>query len=335
MWQFEYPWLLLLLPMPWLAYSLLPAYRETRSAVRVPFFYAMNRAVGTGTVGGLTGGRWQLPLNLLVWALVLAACARPVIAERAIEKQLPVRDLMLAIDISQSMETTDYRNAQGEQTDRLTAVKTVVRDFIAKRKDDRIGLVVFGSGAYPQVPLTLDHASLELLLDEVGIGMAGPSTALGDAIGLTIKLLDKTKEQQKILILLTDGNDTGSAITPAHAAKMAAAAGIVVHTIGIGDPQASGDAKVDLQTLQDISSITGGRFFKAEDSSTLQQVYDTLDRLTPHEVKTFTHQPKRELFWMPLGLAAGLLVFAHLLAAAWQASSWRRPVKEEAGRYGS
>ena len=160
--------------------------------------------------------------------------------------------------------------------------------------------------------------------------MAGPNTALGDAIGLTIKLLQNAEEQDKVLILLTDGNDTGSAITPEHAAQMAKSAGIVVHTIGIGDPQASGDAKVDLQTLRDIAQATNGRFFRAGDSQALQEVYATLDRITPHRVKTFSHQPKRDLFWIPLGAALLLLFFAQGLAAlASRAVAGRRRSRAE------
>ncbi|MDZ3992148.1 VWA domain-containing protein [Pseudomonas sp. Teo4] len=315
MWQFDYPWVFLLLPVAWLAYRLLGHYQEGRSALRVPFFAAMSRAIGKqpGEVGA-SAGRAQLLLNLLVWCLLVAACARPVLVEKPIQREQPIRDMMLAIDISQSMEATDYTNANGENTDRLSAVKSVVRDFIAKRKDDRIGLIVFGTGAYPQAPLTLDHASLLLLLDGVGIGMAGPNTALGDAIGLTIKALKDTQEQEKVLILLTDGNDTSSAITPDHAAQLARANGIVVHAIGIGDPQATGDDKVDLATLQAIARTTGGQFFRADDRQALQQVYATLDRLTPHKVQTFSHQPKRDLFFWPLGAAAGLLLAGQLLA---------------------
>lgn len=322
MWQFDYPWVFLLLPLAWLAYRLLAPYQEGRSALRVPFFAAMSRAVGKqpGQANG-SGGRAQLLLNVLVWCLLVAACARPVLVEKPVQREQPIRDLMLAIDISQSMEATDYSDADGQRTDRLTAVKAVVRDFIARRKDDRIGLIVFGTGAYPQAPLTLDHASLLLLLDEVGIGMAGPNTALGDAIGLTIKALENTNEQEKVLILLTDGNDTSSAITPDHAARLAQANDIVVHTIGIGDPHATGDAKVDLATLQAISRTTGGQFFRADDRQALQQVYATLDRLTPHKVQTFSHQPKRDLFVWPLGVGAAALLASQLLAVAWS----RRP----------
>lgn len=333
MWQFDYPWVVLLLPLPWLAYRYLGAYREAHSALRVPFFAAMSRAIGQQPGSpGAGGGRWQLLLNLLVWALVMAACARPVWVEQAIEHEQPIRDMMLAIDISQSMQTQDYTDANGAQSDRLTAVKGVVRDFIAQRKDDRIGLIVFGTGAHPQAPFTLDHASLEVLLDEVGIGMAGPNTALGDAIGLSIKLFEKAKEQEKVLILLTDGNDTASAITPAHAAQLARQQGVVVHTIGIGDPQASGEAKVDLAALQGIAKATGGRFFRADDRQALQAVYATLDQITPHKVKTLSHQPKRDLFWLPLGAALLLLVLSHTLAALFSRFSPQRQPSVQSGR---
>ncbi|PYC25494.1 hypothetical protein DMX02_05435 [Pseudomonas jessenii] len=313
MWQLDYPWLLLLLPLPWLAYRYLPAYNEARSAVRVPFFAAMSRAVGEAP--GIVGNRrnhWQLLLNVLVWALILLAAARPVFVEKPIERQQPVRDLMLAIDLSQSMETEDFTNANGEKINRLAAVKEVVQGFIDKRKEDRLGLIVFGTGAYPQAPLTLDHASLSLLLADTGIGMAGPNTAIGDAIGLSLKLLDKAHEQEKVLILLTDGNDTSSAITPDHAAEMAANKGVIIHTIGIGDPSASGEAKVNLSALEQIAKTTGGQFFRAEDRNALDQVYATLDRLTPHQVKTLSHQPQRELFYWPLGAAVALLALYHL-----------------------
>ncbi|CAI8828007.1 vWA domain-containing protein [Pseudomonas sp. IT-P395] len=313
MWQLDYPWLLLLLPLPWLAYRYLPTYNEARSAVRVPFFAAMSRAIGEAP--GIVGNRrnhWQLLLNVLVWALILLAAARPVFVEKPIERQQPVRDLMLAIDLSQSMETEDFTNTNGEKINRLAAVKEVVQGFIDKRKDDRLGLIVFGTGAYPQAPLTLDHASLSLLLADTGIGMAGPNTAIGDAIGLSLKLLDKAHEQEKVLILLTDGNDTSSAITPDHAAEMAANKGVIIHTIGIGDPSASGEAKVNLSALEQIAKTTGGQFFRAEDRNALDQVYSTLDRLTPHQVKTLSHQPQRELFYWPLGAAVALFGLYHL-----------------------
>ncbi|MFF7110090.1 vWA domain-containing protein [Pseudomonas sichuanensis] len=315
MWRFDYPWVFLLLPLAWLAYRWLRPYHEARSALRVPFFSALRQALGQGPGSStINAGGWQLLLYGLAWLLLLVACARPVLVEQPIRHVQPSRDLMLAIDISQSMQAKDYSSADGQRSDRLTAVKAVVRDFIAQREGDRIGLILFGSGAYPQAPLTLDHASLQLLLDEAGVGMAGPNTALGDAIGLTIKLLAPAKEQEKVLILLTDGNDTGSAITPEHAARLAREHGIVVHAIGIGDPAATGEDKVDLHSLQVIAQTTGGRFFRADDRAALQQVYATLDQITPHDVTTLSHQPRRDLFVWPLGAALAVLLLGQGLA---------------------
>jgi Ca-activated chloride channel family protein len=250
---------------------------------------------------------WQLLLNLLVWVLILLAAARPVFVEKPIERQQPVRDLMLAIDISQSMETEDFTNASGQKINRLAAVKEVVQGFIDKRKDDRLGLIVFGSGAYPQAPLTLDHASLSLLLDDTGIGMAGPNTAIGDAIGLSLKLLDQAHEQEKVLILLTDGNDTSSAITPDHAAAMAAAKGVVIHTIGIGDPtrlrRSQGQPVRALSRLpkppaaSSSAPKTATRWIR----STAPSI-----KLTPHQVKTLSHQPQARVVLLATGRGDGV-----------------------------
>ncbi|WPO98098.1 VWA domain-containing protein [Pseudomonas sp. HR96] len=330
MWQLDHPWLLALTLLAWPAWRYLPDYRERQRALRVPFFNALSQAVGqTPKRQGLRRHLVQLGLNLLVWLLLVIALSRPVWVQPPLLHQQPTRDLMLAIDISQSMETRDYSLADGSKVDRLSAVKQVVQGFIQQRKDDRLGLIVFGSGAFAQAPLTLDHASLALLLEQVGIGMAGPNTALGDAIGLTMRLLEHAPERDKVLILLTDGNDTSSRVAPLHAASMAAAAGIVVHTIGIGDPAASGDAKVDLDGLAAIATRTGGRFFRAEDSRALQQVYQTLDQITPHQVSTLSHQPKRDLFWLPLGAAMLLLGVFHGGAAL--RVYWRRarPLAQE------
>jgi Ca-activated chloride channel homolog len=316
MWQFDYPWLWLLLPLPWLAWRYLPAYREARQALRVPFFSAISQALGVSPVkSGISRGRWQLLLNLLVWLLVLAALARPVWVEPPLQQTQPVRDLLLAIDISQSMQARDYTDSSGQQVDRLTAVKQVVQDFIDQRANDRMGLIVFGGSAYPQAPLTLDHASLKILLDEVGIGIAGPNTAIGDAIGLGIKMLENSQQPDQTLILLTDGNDNHSAIPPDQAAALAAQKHIRIHSIGIGDPSGSGENRVDRHALELIATTTGGRSFMANDSAALAQVYATLDQLTPHEVQHLSYQPKRDLFWLPLGAALLLLSLLHSLTA--------------------
>lgn len=320
MWQLDYPWLLFLLPLPVLGWLYLPAYKEARQALRTPFFGAMSQALGIAPQqSGVRQNRRQITLNLLVWGLVLVALARPVWVEPPLTQTKPARDLLLAIDISQSMEARDYQGKDGSPVDRLTAVKQVVQDFIDKRPDDRLGLILFGGGAFAQAPLTLDHGSLKILLDQAGIGMAGPNTAIGDAIGLGIKMLDNSEQPEKTLILLTDGNDNRSVIPPDQAAKLAAEKHIRIHAIGIGDPQTTGDNRVDSKALALIAETTDGRNFMASDSSALADIYQTLDSITPHEVQHLSFQPKRELFFWPLGLALLLLTVYHGLATAWAA----------------
>lgn len=322
MWRLDYPWLLALAPLAWVAWRLLPPYRPARAALRMPFFDQIATLTGRSPQRpDAAGGNGQLWLGLVVWLLLALALARPQCVEPPLTHSRPVRDVLLALDISQSMETADFRDAQGQPISRWSAVQAVVADFIAKRGDDRLGLIVFGTAAYPQAPLTLDHAALQLLLRHTAVGMAGPNTAIGDAIGLGIRMLDAVDEPDKVLILLTDGNDTGSAVPPQRAAALAARHHIRVHTIGMGDPQARGDDKVDFALLEHIAQSTGGRFFQASDRESLQQVYATLDQITPRQVETLSHQPKRDFFWVPVGLAVLLLALWHGVAAL---LAWRR-----------
>ncbi|WP_353190814.1 VWA domain-containing protein [Pandoraea pnomenusa] len=319
MWKFELPWMWLLLPLPVLVAWLVPPYRAAALAIRTPFFHEMAQAAGERpSPGGVHLRRNLLQWVLLpvVWGLVVLAAARPVHVEPPITHETPARDLMLAIDLSQSMGTPDFVSAAtGERTDRLTAVKHVVADFVAKRRGDRIGLVVFGDAAYPQAPLTLDHDSVQILLDQMQIGMAGPRTAIGDAIGLTVKLLADSTAPEKVLILLTDGNDTASKIPPDQAARIARQHHLVIHTIGIGDENATGEDRVDLAALQRISSTTGGRSYQAFGrEQDLADIYTQLDKLTPERIKRDIYRPQTEYFWVPLGLALLLVAVYHLVA---------------------
>ncbi|ANY16159.1 vWA domain-containing protein [Bordetella pseudohinzii] len=319
MWQLDYPWLLPLALLALAARRWLPPYPPAQQALRVPFFEAVQRVTGVAPSRPKTR-RGQGWLNLLVWLLVLLALARPVRVDPPRTQDQPLRDIMLAVDLSQSMDATDFVDAQGRHQSRLEAVKTVVADFIRRRPQDRLGLIVFGTGAYPQSPPTMDHATLGFLLGEMGVGMAGPHTAIGDAIGLSIRLLQSSPEKEKLLILLTDGNDTGSKVPPDRAAALAAGQHITVHTIGIGDPKATGEDKVDFDVLRAIAKTTGGQFFPAADRQALEQVYATLDRITPHTVQVLKHQARHDFFWVPLGLAMLLLAGWHLVAAL---AGWR------------
>lgn len=342
MWKFDAVWMFALLPLPVLVWWLVPAYRTEAPAVRVPFFHEMAGAAGEIPAHGGVRLRRAMVLRLLLpvmWVLLVAAAARPVFVEPPITESLPTRDMILAIDLSGSMATRDFVDAAGQRTDRLTAVKHVVADFVAKRKTDRIGLVVFGDAAYPQAPFTLDHGAIALLIDQMQVGMAGPRTAIGDAIGLTVKLMEHSDAQDRVLILLTDGNDTSSAVPPDRAAEIARDRKIVVHTIGIGDPATTGEDRVDLDALARIASITGGQAFRAlGKQDELAGVYATLDRITPVKVKREIYRPQRDFYWIPLSIAVSLLVAYHvgaLVLAVVRASldrgTPRRAVLSEAG----
>lgn len=196
---------------------------------------------------------------------------------------------------------------------RVDAVKQVVADFIRRRGHDQIGLIVFGQAAYPVTPFTLDHDAALKMLSEIDAGMAGPQTMIGDAIGLAIKQFNSSEAKQRVLIVLTDGNDTGSRMPPRRAAEIAKDNGITIHVIGLGDPHATGEDKVDYAALNQIAKATGGQVFHGENRIELEKAYDMLDKITPQNFKTLSYQPRRELYMYPLGTALLLLIVYNLL----------------------
>jgi Ca-activated chloride channel family protein len=319
MYELEYRWVLAALPLPLLIYWLLPTHKEERDSVRMTFFAYITQTLGLKPAPGaiVLRSNWiQRVVAPLCWCLLVIAVARPVFVDPPIQKIQPGRDLMLALDISQSMETRDFRTPEGKRVRRVDAVKKVVSDFIDKRKGDRIGLIVFGQSAYPLAPFTLDHETCLAMLDQVQSGMAGPQTMIGDAIGLTIKMFDASDAKQRVLILLTDGNDTGSRMPPRKAAEIAKQRGILIHVVGVGDPRATGEDKVDYAALRSIAEATGGQTFHGENQEELQRAYATLDKITPQNFETLSYRPKRPLFMYPLAAATLLLIVYHLLMMA-------------------
>jgi Ca-activated chloride channel family protein len=208
------------------------------------------------------------------------------------------------------MEERDFGTANGTHLTRLEAVKIVLSDFIARRKHDRLGLAVFGSAPYLQAPFTEDREVVESLLSELQPRMAGPRTMIGDAIGLAVHLFSASDKENKVVVLLTDGNDTGSQMPVERAARIAADEGITIHTIAMGDPETLGEQALDLDTLETIATTTGGSFFLALDTEELDAIYLELDRLEPDRIDTLSYRPKRPLHWVPL---AGLMLFGGLL----------------------
>ena len=303
---FSYPWLFVLLPLPWLLRRWLPAYRgEAQAALRVPFMARLIRLGGLQSEPRAAVAKFSRLQSLLLglsWLLVLIALARPQWLEEPLVKTLPMRDMLLAVDLSGSMETADLKSIDGRQVDRLTAVKQVLAEFLARREGDRVGLIFFGSAAFVQAPFTDDLKALEVLLDEAQVRMAGPRTALGDAIGLALTVFERSQLDERVLIVLTDGNDTGSLVPPARAAEIARDRNITIHTVAVGDPAAAGEEALDEQALRDVAATTGGRYFHAADRAELEAIYTTLDELTPQQVESISYRPQRDLFQYPLAL---------------------------------
>jgi len=323
------PWLLLLLGAPLLVYWISPAHRERRPALSVPFLDRLVQLTGRDAHSGAVVIRASVVQRLMhgiVWLALVLACARPQYTEAPITRTIASRDLLVAVDLSGSMETEDFTNADGERTDRVTAVREVLDEFLARREGDRVGLIVFGTAPFVQIPFTEDLDTCRALLPEMQARMAGPQTMLGDAIGKAINIFDNSDLEEQVLILLTDGNDTGSLVPPVKAAEIAHDRGIVIHVIGMGNPATVGEEKLDTETLEAIAQATGGSFFLALDREQLEQVYAELDRLSTRELQTQSYRPVRELYFWPLGFGLVLVVLYHSVLALRQVIRLRREV---------
>jgi Ca-activated chloride channel family protein len=313
MFEFAYPLLFLFLPLPLLVYWLSPVYQESQDSVRVPFFQRLVELTGQKPSKGavvLQRVLFQKFWVPVTWLLLITALARPEWIGEPIEQTKSARDLMVAVDLSGSMETEDFRTTDGDEISRLEAVKQVLAEFIDQREHDRLGLIVFGDSPYLQAPFTQDHAVWITLLNETEIAMAGQSTMFGDAIGLAIKLFEYSETDNRVLIVLTDGNDTGSKVPPIEAAKVAGHKGVKIYTIAIGNPETSGDEALDLEVMEAIADITGGGFYQALDRAELQKAYEDIARLEPEEFETLSYRPRYSLHHYPLAIViSGYLLF--------------------------
>lgn len=322
MFEFEWLWALLLLPLPLVVWYFFPeSGSQQQAALRVPFMEDFN-ALGI-SVQKLRARFWLNMLLVLCWILLVISASRPVWIGEQIELPVSGRDLMMAVDLSGSMQVEDFR-IKGQAVDRLTATKYVARDFIRDRKGDRLGLILFGKKAYLQTPLTFDLTTVNTLLMESAIGLAGKETAIGDAIGLAIKRLKDKKDGSRVLILLTDGANTAGEITPLKAAELAATHGLKIYTIGIGADEMIRESffgkqrinpsqDLDEKTLTAIAEKTGGRYFRARDTAELADIYRILDEMEPVEVDKQTLRPEKSLFMWPLALALFLAMLIALI----------------------
>jgi Ca-activated chloride channel homolog len=328
-----YPWMLAFLLLPALVRWLVPPYRERRAGLRVPFLPRLAQLSGQKPTDGAVVLRegWLRIVGLVgCWACVVVALARPQRLEPPVTRSVPVRDIMLAVDLSSSMGTKDFTDAGGSIVDRLTAVEQVLDNFLARRKGDRVGLIVFGNAPFVQAPFTQDLDVCRELLAEARVGMAGPKTAFGDAIGLAITVFDRSDVPEKVLIALTDGNDTGSQVPPPKAAEVANDKGIVIYTVAVGDPKAAGEEKLDEETLKQVATATGGSYSHAGNRAELEAIYRRLDELKTREAKTISHRPRHDLFHYPLAAALTLSFLPSLVGLAARRSRTSRsshPVK--------
>lgn len=323
--ELYWPWALIMAPLPWIVRRILsPLSEPDIAALRLPFYSELMQDAVQSPV-------WHkkiiMVLAILAWLAVLLAAARPQWIGEPILLPVKGRDLMLAVDISGSMKTADMRY-KGQNLTRLQGVKAVATEFIERREGDRLGLILFGKQAYLQTPLTFDRKTIQILLGEAAIGLAGKETAIGDAIGLTVKRLRDLDRESRILILLTDGANTAGVIDPIKAGELAGQEGVKIYTIGIGADEMSvpglfgsrtvnPSADLDEKTLKTLARETGGQYFRARNLEELEKIYQLLDELEPREKEQNSYRPIEEWFWWPLSFAmliAGLL----LLIQTWQ-----------------
>lgn len=319
MFELSHPIVLFLLPLPYVWRKVTPPFRQRQDALRVPFFDQIAQEAGLPKQEGaaiVAHKRRALLAGAVIWALLVVALAGPVRLGPPQEITKATRDVILAIDISGSMDAVDFPGPDVQPVQRLAAVQDVVSAFLADRTGDRVGLIVFGSKAYVQAPLTEDLETVRALMLQTQVGMAGPHTALGDAIGLSINTFEASEIDDRLLILLSDGNDTASRMSPVNAAEIARDKGVRTFAIGVGDPDASGENRLDMRLLGDLSQRTGGDSYFAADAQALENIYAEIDALGPRETETLSWRPQENLAHWPLmaALVLGVTIMLSVLA---------------------
>lgn len=327
--QFAWPWIFFALPLPWLVWKFVkPATRRGAGAIRVPFFTTVARS---GESDRRTVSTLRVSMAVVGWLLLLTSAARPQWIGELDQLTVSGRNLMLAVDISGSMGTADLA-VNGKAVDRLTVVKQLGSEFLERRTGDRVALVLFGTHAYLQAPLSYDRDTVATLLSEAVVGIAGERTAIGDAIGLAIKRLREEDAEHRVLVLMTDGANTAGSVDPAEAARLAASAGLTIYTVGIGAESMAVDslfgvrhvnpsADLDEALLEDLARQTGGRYFRAQSSEAMAGIYEVLDQIEPVPQPDRDARRVAERFHWPLAVIV-IAVILSMLRAAWRGGAW-------------
>jgi Ca-activated chloride channel family protein len=328
--EFAWPWIFLTAPLPWLFRRLLPLSTSRDVLLQVSFIGELESIAGRRRRGRVPTWRKQLPL-ILIWVLLLIAAARPEWPSDAMPQPISGRDLLLAVDVSGSMDYPDME-WEGQPASRLTLVKHLLGDFIEGREGDRLGLILFGSRAYLQAPLTFDRRTVRTWLDEAIIGIAGKNTAIGDTIGLAVKRLRDRPADSRVLVLITDGADNGSTVSPATAARLAAEENVRIYAIGIGADPGPGSLgllgftpgfDLDEPLLRSLAERTKGAYFRARNHKELAAISEALDMLEPVQQQPSDIRFNQPLYPWPLGIAL-LLSIAMVAGGTGLLPAWGR-----------
>lgn len=328
------PYWLWLLPLPIIIYWFIPAYCTRQSAIKVPFFDVLVQAldeVPSEGAGQLRASYWQKALLIISWCLLIFALTKPTILGPPQTRESLGRDVMVVVDLSGSMAERDFvsktasDNGGIQKISRLDAAKEVLADFATTRQGDRLGLILFGDAAFVQTPFTADQKAWLALLNQTDVAMAGQSTHLGDAIGLAIKVFEQSasaelststdsqhqneKPREKVAIVLTDGNDTGSYVEPIDAAKVAAAKNVRIHMIAMGDPTTIGEKALDMDVINRVAEVSGGQAFQAINRNELEQAYAAIGKLEPQLYESTTYRPKKSVHQYPIMLIVVMYLF--------------------------
>ncbi|PVZ64308.1 vWA domain-containing protein [Pelagibaculum spongiae] len=309
--NFAWPWLFALLPLPWILKRLLPAIKQQGSSLRLPFFNRITLLQNNSHPLNVRHIASSL-LFAIGWIALVCAIARPQFIGEPIAQQRNARDVMLAVDLSGSMQAQDMELA-GRPVDRLQVIKSMMGPFIERRVGDRIGLILFGSQAFLQAPLTQDTRTINQYLQTSQIRLAGPETAIGDAIALSLKTLKDSPAESRVLILLTDGSNTAGEIEPEKILPLAKQNQLKIHTIGIGGEERiirdffgsrrqNPAADLDEALLNLIAEQTGGQYFRARNPQELEKIYQLLDQLEPIEADQQWFYPVEALYFWPLSI---------------------------------
>ena len=316
--NFELPWLFIALPLPIIMYLLPAKNTSSVAALKIPQL-----------ISGINSGEQidkknRLPLVVLsiVWSLLVISATQPQWLGDAVDIPTEGREMMIAVDLSGSMQIEDMQ-INGRSADRLAMLKVVLGNFIQRRVGDRLGLILFADDAYMQTPMTYDRKTVNQMLDESVLGLVGKKTAIGDAIALAAKRFDNKEDSNRVLLLLTDGQNTAGKITPEEALELAVAKNITIYTIGIGadsmiqrslfgNRRVNPSSELDEKSLQNIADKTNGRYFRARDSQGMEDIYHLLDELEPVEQEQQQMRPLTALFQWPLA-AAFILSILYLL----------------------